>query len=410
MGQYVMLTGYPQKVPNGKKWTLPTKQEILIEVNSGTLTSFTLCNSRILSNPRIITGIIEGQYGQPNEVYSILFKDLHKVAYTNDLTYRILPLSIVDTKFNLSKFENTTLESVGLKQLVFYSGQFVYVSECIQSMQIIETDMTAKDYNDIKKKENERKAKELGIEQKRKASEEKEKEIAKIETRKKILFTSDFFESSELTNIREIKLQIQEKALKYFYDYTQQFKLQYPDKYKEKVKEYNQRAKNGNYDNNSIFDFSLDFDKFGKLKKVSVNNEENYSQQLDTTLINRISPLITLNHHAIIKLDGIDYNVNSKFFTHFNFTESYSFSYFQIEVTKKGEISIIARDGNPKDDELLKLLYESRKSYGLKKRKYSITIKENRLTLVLTHFQDFNEKENVIFLKQVYNIEKSEKI
>ena len=40
MGQYVMLTGYPQKVPNGKKWTLPTKQEILIEVNSGTLTSF----------------------------------------------------------------------------------------------------------------------------------------------------------------------------------------------------------------------------------------------------------------------------------------------------------------------------------------------------------------------------------
>ena len=47
--------------------------------------------------------------------------------------------------------------------MVFYFGQFVYVSECIQTMQIIETDMTAKDYNDIKKKENERKAKELGI-------------------------------------------------------------------------------------------------------------------------------------------------------------------------------------------------------------------------------------------------------
>jgi len=149
-GQTVIIGTSPLPVPQGKKWILPTNKEILIETSDGTLRSGTLCNARILSSPKIVTGILEGEYGHPNEVYSILFNELYSVAYANKYTYSITPISIVNSNFDLSELQHKGLNDIGSKQIVFYPGQKVYVGECLQSIQFIEANLTPQDQLEIK--------------------------------------------------------------------------------------------------------------------------------------------------------------------------------------------------------------------------------------------------------------------
>ena len=66
----IVLSSYPKKVPDGKKWILTTNKETLIEVDYGVLNDGSLCNALFLSSPGVIHGVLEGNYGNPKEGYT----------------------------------------------------------------------------------------------------------------------------------------------------------------------------------------------------------------------------------------------------------------------------------------------------------------------------------------------------
>lgn len=155
----VNITQRPKTVPDGKKWVLPTNQNIFVEVSSGSLNSGTMCNADLFSNPRILATVNEGEYGKPNKVYGILFKELEKVPFTNDYTYSIVPLSIIDENFKQSSLSTVSLEDAGKHQIIFTSGQKVFSGNCINSIQMIEYDLNQTElakFNKIKKEKEEK--------------------------------------------------------------------------------------------------------------------------------------------------------------------------------------------------------------------------------------------------------------
>lgn len=404
-GQTVILGNYPKTVPQGKKWILPTGKEILIEVTSGTLRSGNMCNALILSNPKIVKGIVEGDYGRPNEAYAILFKELDKVAYTNNYTYSILPVSIVDSKFSLYDLQYKNIEDVGSKQIVFYPGQKVYVGECLQSLQLLEVNLTAKELADIKKKEDEAKMAEL----KKKQDEENKKLKAEQERRDKIINSSNFFYSNELTNEKDIKLTVQKDALPIFYEYLLEFKNQYRTSFDDKIANYKKNVSYSRKDDYSMFDFSFYFDKEGNLKRITNNRvfikgEGSKDIDIDISWLGKLKPFISLNKAGSIKLDDKDYIVNSYYLTFFNFYENSTNSNAQISVNKKGEITILTNSTKHSNEKLIEMLKNSSYATGLLKGKYSVTVKADKTTFQFTHFQNYDTKENVTTDKETYSI------
>ncbi|MBT7994937.1 MAG: hypothetical protein HN691_08695 [Bacteroidetes bacterium] len=396
-GQTVILGNYPKTVPQGKKWILPTGQEILIEVTSGTLRSGNMCNALILSSPKIVKGIVEGEYGRPNQAFAILFKQLDKVAYTNDFTYSILPVSIVDSKFSLYELQYKEIEEVGSKQIVFYPGQKVYVGECLQSIQLKEVNLTAKELAEIKKKEEEARLAEL----KKKQEDENRKLKAEQERRERIINSSDFFYSNELTNEKDIKITVQKEALPILYDYLQEFRTQYSFSYDHKLENYNKNVRYSGKDDYSMFDFSLYFDKQGDLKKITNNRilikgEGTINLDLDTSWFNKLKPYISINVPASIELDGKDYIVNSYYLSFFNFYKKSSDSNVLISVNKKEEIKILSNNSTYTESEIHKLISKSKQTENLEKGKYTLKITNDKLTFRFNYFQNNDSKETVI--------------
>lgn len=150
LGQVIIGT-YPKIVPNGKKWVLSSKMSPLIQLNESALYSGNYCNAQIQSNPRIITGIIEGNYGYPNKLYNIDFNELTKIAYTNELTYKLSSInSIICYDYNEKNESKSTIKK---NDIVFFPGQSIYVSGCINSIELTEILMTQKEIDQIKKSE-----------------------------------------------------------------------------------------------------------------------------------------------------------------------------------------------------------------------------------------------------------------
>lgn len=155
LGQIIIITKYSQKVPQGKKWTLTSNMQPLIEVNEGTLNSGTLCNANILSNPRNLATINEGDYGNPNKSYGIDFKGLTKVAYTNNLTYKISSILsfLCYDHFNVGQDNKISEQS----NITFYPGQTISLSGCLETIEFLENDLSQTDLKMKKIFENEKK-------------------------------------------------------------------------------------------------------------------------------------------------------------------------------------------------------------------------------------------------------------
>lgn len=155
----IVLSSYPKKVPDGKKWILTTNKETLIEVDYGVLNDGSLCNALFLSSPGVIHGVLEGNYGNPKEGYTILFNSRNKVPYTNEYTYSIIPKAIVSILFDLSELKTKPVDEVGEKQIAFYAGEKVYVGGCLKSLQLTEANLNTEDFQMIslkKKREAEK--------------------------------------------------------------------------------------------------------------------------------------------------------------------------------------------------------------------------------------------------------------
>jgi len=149
----VIITTTPYAVPIGKKWILEAKKTTIIQVSYGVLNSGTLCNGLFLSIPQMIFTINRGDF-YSSEGFGIIFENLEKVQYTNDYTYEITPISIVDKNFSVSELQHSQPENVGIKKIEFKAGENVFVSNCLESIELFEVNMTPQDQLELKSEQD----------------------------------------------------------------------------------------------------------------------------------------------------------------------------------------------------------------------------------------------------------------
>jgi hypothetical protein len=151
--KHVVIYKQPKKVPEGKVWKIERGQQVKIQVSDGTLSSGSYCNAMFLSNPGIIFNINRGDYYNA-EGYGIIISSFEKVPYTNDRTFLITPLSIIDKDFDISQFRNLEPKDIGTKEIVFKAGETVFAGSCFESIEVIESDLSKEDLLAEKKKKD----------------------------------------------------------------------------------------------------------------------------------------------------------------------------------------------------------------------------------------------------------------
>jgi len=420
--QTVVLGNYSKSVPDGKKWILPTGKEILIEVSNGTLRSGNMCNALMLSSPRIIGDVVVGDYGSPDEVYSIIFNELYEAAYSNHYTFSIVPVSIVDSKFSLQELQYYSIENVGSKQIIFYPGQEVYVGECLKNLQLFEFNLTPKELAEIMKKKDEAKLVELNKRQdeenkrlKQIEDEENKKLIAEQERRDRIINSSHFFNANELTNESEVKLNFQKEAIPIFYEYLMEFKVKFKSSFEDKIAKYKRNVSYSGKDDYSMFTFSFFFDKQGGLKRITNNNilidgEGVIDVDVDISWFEKLKPFISLNKGGSIKVDDKDYIVNSYCLTFFNIYESTQNNTTQISVSKKGDIVVLSSNTSHSSEKLIDMIKTSSFATGLSKGKYLVTDSSDKISLRFSYFENYDSKASVTSDRETHSIVSIDKL
>jgi hypothetical protein len=83
----------------------------------------------------------------------LIFKEPDKVPYTNEFTYDLTILSIVDKNFSVSELQIKQPEDVGMKKIEFKAGESVFVGNCLESIELKDVTMTQAELETIKMKE-----------------------------------------------------------------------------------------------------------------------------------------------------------------------------------------------------------------------------------------------------------------
>lgn len=136
-GTKIIITGSPKQVPQGKIWKLSAGKETKVQIDKTALNSGSLCNAMFRSKPGIIFNINKGDLFNA-ESHGIIFDNFEEVPYTNDYTYILKPISIVDKSFKLEHLEYSKAEDIGSKELTFIEGEKVFVASCLQSIELTE--------------------------------------------------------------------------------------------------------------------------------------------------------------------------------------------------------------------------------------------------------------------------------
>jgi hypothetical protein len=151
----VIVTSTPKEVPTGKKWILEAGKTTRVQIDNSVFRSGSLCNALFTSIPRMIPSINKGSFFKPTG-YMLIFKEPEKVPYTNDYTFDLQILSIVDKDFSFDEFESKQPEEVGQSKIEFKAGEKVFIGSCLMSIEMMEIDMTPAELMEIKKQEEEK--------------------------------------------------------------------------------------------------------------------------------------------------------------------------------------------------------------------------------------------------------------
>lgn len=140
----VIVTQRPKTVPTGKKWILEVNKPTKVQVDRSVLKSGSRCYALFRSRPNITMNVNKGDIFDA-ESHGIIFKDVQKMPYTNDYTYELTPISFVDENFELSSLRDNKPEDLGVREIVFTSGESVFVSTCLESIEMREVELTAEE-------------------------------------------------------------------------------------------------------------------------------------------------------------------------------------------------------------------------------------------------------------------------
>lgn len=151
----IIVTRIPKEVPVGKKWILEAGTSTRVQIDNSVFRSGSLCNALFTSSPRMIPSLNKGSLFEPTG-FMIIFKDPEKVQYTNDYTFDLNVISIVNQNFSPNEFQNKSPEEIGAKKIEFKAGEKVFVGSCLMSIEVKEKDMTPAELMEIKKQEAEK--------------------------------------------------------------------------------------------------------------------------------------------------------------------------------------------------------------------------------------------------------------
>jgi len=149
-GRSVVVLRNPKIVPMGKKWILEAGKTTRIQVSYGVLNSGTLCNGLFLSNPQMVSSLNCGTFSEA-EAYMIIFNDHEKVPYTNENTFDITIRSITDKGFSIYDLQKSSPENVGKQKIEFHAGESVFVSNCLESIELKEKKINKAELLELKK-------------------------------------------------------------------------------------------------------------------------------------------------------------------------------------------------------------------------------------------------------------------
>ncbi|MDO8965064.1 hypothetical protein [Algoriphagus sp.] len=394
--QLVNITTSPKTVPAGKKWVLKIDGEVLTDLSDLSLRDGNLCNVQLRSNTRSLGSIIEGEIGRPRKIYKILFDDIEKVSFSSDRTYSITPLS----------FEYYTLEMsdyAGTGQIIFYPGEKVFVSTCLNSIEMEVIDLTQNEITNINRKKIELKKHQESKELER----IKEEERYVLEREEKIKNSNHYFSYYELDNGKNIKLEIDSKVLPMLYSYLKEYSKDFPSEYASILKYYNSRVEQAKYnprgdaDKISQFNFSFYFDKSGQLKNLTrgIDRDGSSNSSLGLGWLSKIRPLISIDSVGQIALNGRNYEVNTIFHTDFKIEYSNQVEVAVIKISKKLSFKIF-KNNTSIDNDILTEIIEKQGGYkNLKPGNYEVKIKSNDVVLKLWSSHDYGSDKSFVSSK-----------
>lgn len=283
-------------VPKDKRWFILANIPLKIQVSTGTLESGTFCNAMFLSNPKILMNIKKGDYYR-SESFGIIFKDLRKIPYTNEITYEINPIAFVDKKFSFNDLKNHSPHELGKLRIDFFPGDTLYTGNCIETIELSEISMSRKEIQDLEniksKKEEEVRKHKIADYEKNKQLDLQYQKMKDEEFKDKILNkkSDGFFKAKDLKNVSELEITIDSNLLASIYKYIKNNK---------ELLESNLKLKDDHYSDKSVFriysiSFYIYINREGRPYKFEIpllEKGEFSNERIDTLITSNLAGIV----------------------------------------------------------------------------------------------------------------------
>lgn len=130
--QKIVLLSSTSRVPQGKKWIIPLKRSVILEVVPQAFQLGNLCSAELLSNNPSVAGLGVGSNPYaPADIYSIYFTGAKSIGASVPTVLTVIPRYF---GHNRGGYGITTLN----ENLVIEEGQYVLFMGCLAGIQVFE--------------------------------------------------------------------------------------------------------------------------------------------------------------------------------------------------------------------------------------------------------------------------------
>ncbi|MBS1636502.1 MAG: hypothetical protein JST26_11355 [Bacteroidetes bacterium] len=396
-GKAIVIGKIGGKVPEGKYWKLETAKTIPVELSEGSFKSGSLCNAMLFSKPNVVFYVSTGSIYRADKSYAIIFEGMKKIPYSNGVSYEITPKRIVTSDFDFKTLAYKDINSVGVPELIFMPGTFVFANQCIENIQLFEYTLTKDVITKIEKEQSE-KQKTLELNEKNESDQRKLKQVENLNIGLDV--TGDPFNiDGRVTNRKEIEITKTEKF--------SQIMIKYFNETSERNPEYKQYLANnvsGTGKGSYLYNLRFCFDESGKLYRVIDNVKKQGSKYAEYTdlpkeYIDELKNEIVAKTPGIFEFENKKYPVKFYNWFRFNFSigEMGGTTYLSFKKDKKGEIEVIEYkpSGYSKFNQSMcvDMIKKSEGFLKASKGKYSVKIQENYKNSSITVFSDYTQSK-----------------
>jgi hypothetical protein len=372
--QDVLINQRFKIVPDGKKWVLSADRPITIIVHEGTLVYGTLCNARVKSSPGIVSIIISQGGNSSKKLYGIVFENISQGE--NKFTYAVTPLTIVNGDFKPSDLQSKKYNKLGVKEIIFYPGEKVSVSECLQGIYISESRLTTTDISNKNEIDKRAEASLIAETRSKKEFENQEKKEEEEKNKIEIRNSSRPFHFLETSN--DDKIIVDTMFNNIMYNYIQ------------KTKETNDAIRWNTLRSNKDFSNATNiteefkgpvrafFNKSGLLYDIRIETERDYRRNvsIDGVDLDSLKNHIKLSTGSYIKLENKNYPVDTYHVFGFEYVGLEMSDVMHIVIKRNKSIEVINERPKFSEKEIKVNVLESNEISRLGKGSYTVKVKK----------------------------------